>query len=38
MFKTFNTDIWVFDVKWGPESDAGRRHFELPKETSDQED
>ena len=35
MFKTVNKDVQVFDVKQGPDSQAGRMLFELPKDTSD---
>ena len=30
MFKTVNKDVWVFDVEWIPDPEAGRRLFELP--------
>ena len=33
MFKTDNKYIQVFDVEWIPDSELGRRLFELPKET-----
>ena len=33
MFKIVNKDIWVFDVEWVPDQEAGRRLFELPEDT-----
>ena len=33
MFKTVNKDVWVFDVVWVLDPEAGRRLFELPQDT-----
>ena len=35
MFKTVNKDVWVFDVEWVPDPEAGRSFFELPEVTTD---
>ena len=35
MFKTVNKDVWVFDVEWVPDPEAGRRLFELAEDTPD---
>ena len=35
MFKTVNKDVWVFDVEWVPDPEAGRSLFELPEDTTD---
>ena len=35
MFKTVNKDVWVFDVEWVPNPEAGRRLFKLPQDTPD---
>ena len=35
MFKTVNKDVWVFDVEWVSDPEAGRRLFELAEDTSD---
>ena len=35
MFKTVNKDVWVFDVEWVPDPEAGRRLFELLEDTLD---
>ena len=35
MFKSVKKDVWVFDVEWVPDPEAGRRLFELPEDTPD---
>ena len=35
MFKTVNKDVWVIDVEWVPDPEAGRRLFEIPEDTPD---
>ena len=35
MFKSVNKDVWAFDAEWVPDPEAGRRLFQLSKETTD---
>ena len=35
MFKTVNKDVWVFDIEWVPDPEAGRKLFELAEDTTD---
>ena len=35
MFKSVNKDVWVFDVEWVPDPEAGRSLFELTEVTTD---
>ena len=35
MFKSVKKDVWVFDVEWVPDPEAGRRLFQLPEDTPD---
>ncbi|MBC8259572.1 MAG: 3'-5' exonuclease [SAR324 cluster bacterium] len=37
MFKTVENNVWVFDVEWVPDPEAGRRLFQLPEDTPDAE-
>ena len=33
MFKTVNKDVWVFDVEWIPDPEAGKKLFVLAENT-----
>ena len=37
MFKQISQNVWAFDVEWVPDSDMGRRLFQLPNEMEEAE-
>ena len=37
MFKQISQNVWAFDVEWVPDSDVGRRLFQLPNEMEEAE-
>ena len=37
MFKQISQNFWAFDVEWVPDSDVGRRLFQLPNEMEEAE-
>ena len=37
MFKQISQNVWVFNVEWLPDSDVGRRLFQLPNEIEEAE-
>ena len=37
MFKQISQNVWAFDVEWVPDTEAGRRLYQLPEHTPDAE-